>query len=132
MATDLQDEERRRHIDGFVDSFVDTKKRDRYRSFLLRPKKRAKITDDFNHKLVRDLITKHIVTKPPRYRSDTIAYVISDEKEIDDTFVAASDALDLVESAYFGTVVSIIAGILVAVKEESPAPVLWLHRRESK
>jgi hypothetical protein len=132
MATDSQDHERRHHIDGFVNSFVDSKRRERYRSFLLNPKKRSKITDKLNHTVDSDLIVKHIVAKPPRYSSKAIAYLISDQRELDDSFIEAAKAMELVESAYFATIASIIPGVLIALRMESPAPVLWLYRRELK
>jgi hypothetical protein len=122
MTTDAQNVERRRHIDGFVDSFVDPSKRERYRSFISNPKKRSKFTDDLDH----------MVAKPPRYSSEAIAYLIADESEIDDRFVGAAQAISLLESAYFGAIASIIPGILVAFKEEAPATIFWLHRPESK
>src|SRR4051794_10518064 len=121
MTTDTQDVERRRHIDGFVDSFVDSTKRERYRSFILDPKKRSKFTDDLNHKVGGHLIEKYIVAKPPRYSSEIIAYLIAGESEIDDRFVDAAQAISLIGSAYFGAMASIIPGILVAFKEEAPA-----------
>ena len=132
MTTDTQEEDRRRHIDGFVDSFVRPEKRERYREFLLNPKKRRRFVDRLNHKMVGDLIAKHIVTKPPHSSLDAVAYLISDEREIDNRFVEAERACELVAGAHFGTIASFIPGVLVAFKEEAPAAVLWLHRGESK
>jgi hypothetical protein len=132
MTTDALNDERRRHIDGFVDSFVDSTKRERYRSFISNPKKRSTFTDDLNHKVTGNLIAKYIVAKPPRYSSKTIAYLIADESEIDDRFVDAAQAINLIESAYFGAIASIIPGILIAFKEEAPSKLLWLYRPDPK
>ena len=96
------------------------------------PKKRSKFTDDLNHKVIGNLIAKYFVAKPPRYSSETIAYLIADESEIDDRFVDAAQAISLIGSAYFGAIASIIPGILIAFKEEAPATNLWLHQPESK
>jgi hypothetical protein len=132
MAMDSQDEQRRRHIDGFVDSFVEANSRERYRSFLLNPKKRSEATEDLNHKIAGKLIAKYVVAQAPEYRTGSIAYIISDERELDDAFVHVPDAINLVANAYFGTVASIIPGVLAMLKPESPAAVIWLHRSESK
>jgi hypothetical protein len=123
-----QDEQRRRHIDGFVNSFLDRTKSERFRSFLLDPKRRSEITDTLNHKIAGYLIAEHITPTPPLFQPSATAYVISDEREIDDTFVDAATAVHLVENAYFGTVASIVPGVLVAVKGEAPAKVVWLYR----
>jgi hypothetical protein len=123
MTTDPQDQERRRHIDGFVGSFIDRKKSNRYRSLLLNPERRGEITDDLNHNLRFDLKAKYIVDSPPAYRPNTISYLISDDRELDDRFLEASDALNCFELASWGTIVSIIPGVLAALKEESPSKV---------
>jgi hypothetical protein len=132
MTSEAQNDERRRHVEGFVDSFVDSTKRERYRSFILNPKKRSTFTDGLNHKVAGNLIAKYIVAKPPRYPSNTIAYLIADEPEIDDRFVDADQAISLIESAPFGAIASVIPGVLIALKEEAPAKLLWLYRAKSK
>ena len=132
MTANAQNDERRRHIDGFVDSFVDVAKRERYRSFLFDSKKRSKFTDDLNHKVPARLVDKYIVAQPPSYLPETTAYLIADDSELDDCFVNATQALDQITNAYFGAIASISPGVLVAFKEEAPAKSLWLHRPNSQ
>jgi hypothetical protein len=123
-----QNEEMRLHIEGFVNSFISPVKVDRYISFLLDSKKRSKFTDTLNHGLLKDLLPQFIVAGPPKCSANATAYLISDEKAQDDQFVEAQSAVQIVEKAYFGTIASIIPGVLALVKEEAPAEIVWLYR----
>jgi hypothetical protein len=81
-----------------------------------------------NHKVAGYLIAKYIVPAPPHFQPNATAYVISDEREIDDTFAEAATAVQLVENAQFGTVASIVPGVLAVFKGEAPGKVVWLSR----
>ena len=123
-----EDDLRQLHIDGFADAFVGPRKRERYRTLLSNPKKRSKITDRLNHHSLDDFKLSLIVKTAPRYSSKLTAYIISDCRDIDDRFVVVGQALELLYMSQFGTVVSLIPGILAAVKPEAPEPAFWLHR----
>jgi hypothetical protein len=123
-----QEDHRRRHIEGFVNAFVNAKKRERYRTLLLHPKRRHKITERLNHDVESDLALGLIVAVPPRIKPSSIAYLISDCRDLDDTFCEAEKALEFMAMADFGTVVSIVPGTLAAVKAEAPSVIQWLYR----
>jgi hypothetical protein len=123
-----QEEERRTHVEGFVDAFVDPVKRERYRSFLSSPKRRFRITNRLNHHVHSDLMVRLIVETPPRYSPHQLAYLISDHRELDDSFLEAEKAVESLQSAHFGSVASIIPGVPIAVKPEAPAALVWLYR----
>lgn len=132
---ELFEAERRRHIDGFADSFIIAARRERWRTFLLDPRKRAKITDRLNHQVDDDLIAGHIVLTPPKFDPKTSAYIVADQVEdfeFDDRFVDVDEALRIIENAVFGIVASIQPGVLAALRMEAPAPLIWLHKPPSR
>jgi hypothetical protein len=103
----------------FVDAFIASAKRDRYRSLLANPHKRSKILNLLNHNLDLDWsLAKQV--KGSELESTLLAlgasrqgcYFISDCRELDGTTLSLADGIRLAEECQSGSVLDCIPGKL--------------------
>ncbi len=127
MPTDLSAAE---HEAAFVDAFVIRERRERFRSQLASKKKRIKLLDRLNHRLLDDIDPRFVFSSPSHTLPPptTQCYILASEAKLDSTFVAVSDVDTILADAFFGLLVSYIPGKVVAYKDEAPASVVWFYR----
>jgi hypothetical protein len=123
---------RQEHINAFVTAFVKNTKKARYLEFLSDQKRRHRILERLNHNLAKDLKPENILRHQPDTismlvrKEDITAYLIADDKELDDRFLPLMEALRALLSSHFGVIISIIPGKLAVYKAESPSGTIWL------
>ena len=118
----------------FVDAFILSERRDRYKLLLASDKSRRAFLDRLNHSL--DFIpslasqipsSQHSaegvakLLRQRRMRDTDIVYVFSDVRDLDGQFLPLHDALQNVMDAGFGSVASCVAGRLAYYRPEAPA-----------
>lgn len=117
-----------RHESGFVGSFILPSRSERYLSKLSSSKHRKTFLDRLNHKFIDDLDNRYTssATRPWPDGVDK-CYVIADEQEFDGQLISPKEAKEILESAYFGIVVSFVPGKLACYRGESPSDLIWLE-----
>lgn len=113
----------------FVETFIVMHRRDRYLKQLSSSKRRPQFLDLLNHRFLHDIDSRFVFDgKPSTYtiRPDDQCYIISDERKFDGLVVSAAKAEAILDSVYFGTIVSYIPGVLAAYKDETPSTLIWL------
>lgn len=112
------------HEVGFVDSFIARDKRERWRTFLASERRRSEITDRLNHNPDLDESTVFwlkdvdLLKRLKAEGAPETVYIISDEPELDRSLMSLADAVEAVQRACFGSVISCLPGILACYRGE--------------
>jgi hypothetical protein len=118
----------------FVDTFILTEKRSRYKTLLSNPRKRNKILDRLNHNADLDF-KKATEVKPyvstlmkalEGYVIDDYCWMISDHPDIDGRNLPTSEAIELTIDATWGTIMICPPKPIAVFREEAPLENLFL------
>jgi|SRR5579871_2142987 len=116
---------------AFVESFIISEKRERYKALLANPKKRQDILERLNHTLDFIPALAQEVLPAQRHTASLVAllkqhgvkatqnvYILSDVQELDGISLPLMEALDAVHKGMFGSIICCIAGELAYYKPE--------------
>ena len=121
--------------EAIIAAFIDPARRDRWRKFLLDPRRRRAMLDRLNH--CRDLDARYARSLPTGLDvgpallargAPATCYVLSDLPEIDGRTLPLDEAIAAAERGGYGTILSCLPGKLAYYRDECGERHLLLER----
>lgn len=119
------------HEIEFIKSFVIKNKQERYLSFVQSKNNYNKFLEILNHRIINEIEKKYISNQADikqLLNNISICYIISDQKDYNKKELPVIEALNIINKAHYGTIISFIPGEVACLKLESPSEIIWLKK----